>query len=143
MAVYVLLASVVYSLILPFAYAGKISGWYKINNTSQAHGPHMSQWQRRNKILLVVSSLLWPVLLFAAGFACFILDTVTGVWCNPEHVVQGHTLWHVLAAIAYYFAWEVLHRSRHRDHPCNRSVSEQELDFVSREDGKEIPPEDN
>lgn len=35
--------------------------------------------------------------LLTVGFAIWQLDT-RGIWCNPDSIIQGHAIWHVLTA---------------------------------------------
>ena len=39
------------------------------------------------------------------GVALHKMDT-TGIFCNPLHIVQLHSLWHIAAAIAAIMAYE-------------------------------------
>ena len=62
-------------------------------------------WRRgvvRNRALLAV-----VVVLYAAGLAVFGLSRTDGPWCDPDAVLQGHAMWHVLAAgvVALLFAY--------------------------------------
>jgi hypothetical protein len=36
----------------------------------------------------------------AAGSAVYLLSRTDAPWCDPESLVQGHAVWHVLAALA-------------------------------------------
>lgn len=41
----------------------------------------------------------------AIAFIIWSLD-ITGVWCNPNSLLQGHAIWHILGAISAVFLFE-------------------------------------
>ncbi len=51
-------------------------------------------WRRRR-------SLPWPALgMLAVGVGVWFVSRTGGAWCDPWSAVQGHAVWHVLAATA-------------------------------------------
>ena len=47
-----------------------------------------------------------PVLLLGVAAVVHAVSRTGGPWCDPEAVVQGHALWHVLSAGALWW-WGV------------------------------------
>jgi len=115
----------------------------KIRNHNSRHdaSQQMPLKQRRRDSLLAAMWLLGPLIFFVVGYTCFSLDTIIGIWCNPEDVVQGHSLWHILAAVAYYLAWEGLCRYHRREEPYQFPEAEDLAPDLRREGEKDAPPE--
>lgn len=40
----------------------------------------------------------WPLVLLVAGILIWAMSRTGGAWCSPQSAVQGHAVWHVLAA---------------------------------------------
>ena len=55
--------------------------------------------------------LKWAILIFAAGFAFWVLDK-THVLCAPESLAQGHAVWHLAGAAAAWLLYEHLRMVR-------------------------------
>jgi len=49
-------------------------------------------WHRRR-------SLPWvPLTILVAGLGIWFISRTGGAWCDPESLIQGHGVWHLLAA---------------------------------------------
>ncbi len=59
--------------------------------------------QQKNKF--VEKKYFWLSLgTLLVAFGIWQLD-IRGIWCNPESLIQGHAVWHLLCAIASYFLY--------------------------------------
>ena len=68
---------------------------------------------RARKVQRVEKPLFFKTALgFLAGAVTFSLLDVTRTWCNPESILQGHSIWHLFTAVAllqmglYYSQWD-------------------------------------
>ena len=66
----------------------------------------------RRTILIEARYFWWALTLIAAAFAIWTLD-ITGVWCDPASLLQGHAVWHVLGAGATWSLY-LYYRSERR-----------------------------
>ncbi len=60
--------------------------------------------QRRLKTTINNNLLIKAVVSFAAGLTIWILD-LTKILCFPDSWFQGHSLWHLLTALASYYIY--------------------------------------
>ncbi len=61
----------------------------------------------RNPSRAVARAGMLTVGSLAAAFSIWLLDQ--GPWCDPNSLIQGHALWHILCAVAAYFQFRMYH----------------------------------
>lgn len=57
-------------------------------------------WQRMENRYLV-----WAIATFSAAYACLLVSSNAGPWCEPTSLWQGHAAWHLLAAGSTAFVY--------------------------------------
>lgn len=79
-----------------------LSKWFRVGLCLILFG--LSVWEIfRHQGLAVLKNqdLAMSVILIHLAFVGFLLEEL-GVWCDPGYRLQGHTLWHLLSAMAIY-----------------------------------------
>ncbi|MEO0531677.1 MAG: ceramidase domain-containing protein [Planctomycetota bacterium] len=64
-----------------------------------------SRWRNRHRQRLDNQYLVAAVVTFLVAYACSLVSTNAGPWCEPQSLWQGHAAWHILCAGSTVFVY--------------------------------------
>ena len=81
---------------------------------------------KAQRIVLLLLHAALPGVLIGIAYGIWNLE-VNKTFCTPSSFVQGHAIWHVMAAVSVFLSWQFLDQNRHVDIDPEQADSEADL----------------